>query len=133
MTSSIIRAIEEDHVSTEDHLRRPPGWDPLNYSYNDHIFEKLGYKIKRYTSRPPSWYIKATTGKWTGPTPTETIVIRGKKCELITEKDVERKRLLRKLNRERMREMLKGTSRDPARRRRRTRQPRKTKKNKKNP
>lgn len=88
LTSSIVRAIEEDHVSTEDHLARPPGWDAVNYSCYDHIFEGWGYRIiRRTTPWPTPAYLRGltkTTAKWTGGTPTETLFFLNNKMTVIT-------------------------------------------------
>lgn len=103
LTSSIVAAIEEDHISTEDHLARPPGWDALNYSQYDHIFEKVGYRIKRITTPlyVPSAYrhfkipspptrTRSTFRYKHGPT--ELVVVRGNDYRVFTESQLSRKK-----------------------------------------
>lgn len=94
MTSSMIAAIETNHVSTEDHLARPPGWDALNYSHYDYIFQKLGYRIKRITTPwQPSYIQWATrsTPKWSGK-PTETVIVKGDSFSIISRSSEMRRR-----------------------------------------
>lgn len=95
MTSSIVAAVEADHISTEDQVPRPKGWDPLHYPQYDHIFQRLGYRVRRITTRIPYFIrrrLKTSPPPTRTPKPTETIIVKGKDCKLITDSELRREK-----------------------------------------
>lgn len=101
MTSSLIEAIDLDHVSTEDHLAHPVGWDPLNYPEYDNLFASLGYRVRRITTTKKAFRRNMfniakfniptrTTPKYTGPPPSKTIMLKGDDYRIYTNSELRR-------------------------------------------
>lgn len=97
----MISDIESSHVSTEEHLARPPGWDPLKFPQYDSLFRRLGHNIKRITTKTripqnPRNFKRVTPATFRTrihkrPTPSKTIRMRDKDYNTVSNNEFKRR------------------------------------------